>query len=471
MSRMSRSTFQARMNAFVEELRNEIITGKRAPGEFLPSELELSKQFRLSKNSVRKGLDILLAEGLITKKPRVGTIVSQPSVKQITTITFGYHPSVEKEAQLEQLISDFEAAYPNIRVQTVSSMPYYGNYHQTVAAYMENKLLDVVTVNYTNYRDLIDHNVIDLLEEVTAHEETYPFLNDTFTHNGKQYVQPLIFSPVILCYNKKHFREAGLMEPDSSWTWEKVIQASSILMKQHGNKRIGFYFHPLSLNRWPVFLLQSGHAFETDDKGRIKICNTPVVKSIEVYKELLQSQIIKANYLSETDADAEKLFAMEKVSMIMTTYFSLNHLQDVSFDYDIAPLPYLYEPSTLLLVIGLGINKYSAHKEAAKTFVNYMISRQTQLKIKQNTLSIPANKIAAESTQSNVYRPFRYYLFREIFPTFRKYTDLNVGTKDLEIIRSELQLYLAGMEDINDICQKLEDLFRSPSVSLIKVKS
>lgn len=51
-----------------EILRQEIIDGNRKPGSFLPSEAELMKQYDASRDTVRKSLNQLAADGYIQKQ-------------------------------------------------------------------------------------------------------------------------------------------------------------------------------------------------------------------------------------------------------------------------------------------------------------------------------------------------------------------------------------------------------------------
>jgi GntR family transcriptional regulator of arabinose operon len=52
-------------------------------GKLLPSEHELSKAYNLSRGTIRKALDILAAEGLISRQPGRGTIILPAQVKPI----------------------------------------------------------------------------------------------------------------------------------------------------------------------------------------------------------------------------------------------------------------------------------------------------------------------------------------------------------------------------------------------------
>jgi multiple sugar transport system substrate-binding protein len=453
----SRSTFRLRLDEMVTTLRDEMITGKREIGEYLPSEMDLGDQFQLSKNSIRKGLDILVSEGYIEKIPRVGNKVVKAATESTVTIKFGYHPSLAKEAELHQLLADFHKEYPHIRVQTIM-LPYGEGYHETTKEYISNEMIDVMTINYSDYQQFVEGDCLDLLEPFEENQEVYPFLTRSFLHDQKLMVQPFIFSPIILCYNRDHLNNKQLPEPDSSWTWDNLLSSAAKLADEKEG-RFGFYFHMLSYNRWPVFVLQSGMKFERDGSGKYRISQTKLSDSLNVCRELIYQQGISPAFLSESDDDAEDLFLNEKTSIIMTTYFSLNNIRDADFNYDVAPLPYLYEPRSLLLIIGLAVISNSRHKEAAQTLVNYLLSYSAQLKIRQKTLSIPSLKPAAEWTgKEGIKRPSRFHMYREIMPSFRLFTDLNLNSIELGKVRGELKLFWSRMEEIDAVCKRLEEL-------------
>lgn len=61
----------------MEELKEEIVSGKRKPGDRLPSENELSALFHVSRHTVRKAYSILEQEGYIEAEHGRGTFVSR----------------------------------------------------------------------------------------------------------------------------------------------------------------------------------------------------------------------------------------------------------------------------------------------------------------------------------------------------------------------------------------------------------
>jgi fatty acid metabolism transcriptional regulator FadR len=64
------------VEVFISRFEHLIITGRIAIGQRLPSERELALQLGVSRPVVHEGLVDLAAKGLVTMKPRVGTMVN-----------------------------------------------------------------------------------------------------------------------------------------------------------------------------------------------------------------------------------------------------------------------------------------------------------------------------------------------------------------------------------------------------------
>lgn len=68
-----------------DALRAQIVDGRYAVGDKLPSEGELSEEYSVSSITVKRALDLLRTDGLIVRRPRLGTFV--------TSATPGAHPT------------------------------------------------------------------------------------------------------------------------------------------------------------------------------------------------------------------------------------------------------------------------------------------------------------------------------------------------------------------------------------------
>lgn len=62
----------------IDGVGRQIVGGRYAPGDLLPKEAELTEQFAVSRTSVREGMRVLAAKGLVDIRQKIGTRVRQP---------------------------------------------------------------------------------------------------------------------------------------------------------------------------------------------------------------------------------------------------------------------------------------------------------------------------------------------------------------------------------------------------------
>jgi multiple sugar transport system substrate-binding protein len=184
-----------------------------------------------------------------------------------------------------------------------------------------------------------------------------------------------------------------------------------------------------------------------------------MMEGIRYYKDLIAERMTTLLSRQDTNFRAEDLFAQGKVSMIITTYLSLNHFRKSKIHYEVAQLPHLTIPATHLIAIGLAVNKQSPHLEAARLLVNFLACYKAQVMIRQNTLSLPSLKTAAEWTgKESGYRPSRFTMYREIIPTFRYNRELGLTESEWRTFFGEAFMYWSGLETEESFCTRLEGL-------------
>ncbi|WP_213524686.1 extracellular solute-binding protein [Paenibacillus sp. J31TS4] len=437
MAKTDRKTFQSRSNELLTTVRGQIARGDYKPGEFLPAETALAAEFQLSKNSVRLVLEKLVNEGLLLKIPRVGNQVTAPSAQ--TVIRIGLYPSMQDELPLDRLLEKFREKHPLIRVETMT-LPYAHADH--IRQLLEMGVVDAATMNYTDYLHFKEEGMLGLLEPFTPESDTYPFLTSLFSdEEARLRVRPLIFSPVILCYNKEHFASRRVLEPDGGWTWQDLRGALSRLT---GLNRFGLYFHLSSTNRWPLFLLQCGARFVRDRTGAVVPAGEGMMRGIRFLRELMHKDGLFPLAMSFTYQDAEKLFLEQKVSVILTTYYRLNQLVGAGFPYDIAQVPRTDNQRTLLLSTGIAVSAASRSKEAAVLFSDFLVSEEAQASIRHQSFSLPASKWVTETVACELPdKPARLELHRELIPNYATHRDLQLTMREVEVLGTCLEQYFS----------------------------
>ncbi|MEF3310929.1 extracellular solute-binding protein [Paenibacillus sp. GYB004] len=451
----SRKKFRSRLTNMIERLRNDILSGVYKPGDFLPSEMDLVKQYELSNKSVRKGLDELVAEGLVVKVNRVGSKVTERGERS-TVVTLGVSSSIEYDIVLAKLLEDFNTMHPHLSVKIVTINK--TDYASQIKNYLENGLIDVFTLNSLHFQELAESGALELLEPIETDLEIYPFLNDVFCHETIPYAKPIVFSPIVLAYNRAHFREAGVPEPDGGWTWEDALKHAETLSLVKG--RHGIYFIMVSDLRWPVFLMQSGESFRRGPDGRYDIAGSKLLESIKLSKKIIKAQNNYLGFLIEDNKDITDMFRQGKVSMMLASYMSLNEFKDTSLDYDISPAPFMNAPHTMLHAIGTALRKTDKENVAARLLLEYMSSQRAQRIIRKWTVSIPAirslNEVPVEQPDP-INRPPRYSLFREILFSYQSQSRLGLSAKSFKTLGRLLKRYWSDLIDDDELCARVKE--------------
>jgi len=71
-----------------EKIINYIESGEWTPGEKLPGEMDLSKKFEVSRNSIRESIKALELTGILSSRPGKGTYVANEALRNIHNLNF-----------------------------------------------------------------------------------------------------------------------------------------------------------------------------------------------------------------------------------------------------------------------------------------------------------------------------------------------------------------------------------------------
>lgn len=460
MPRLSRSEFTARTKRLIANLREEIKTGSLKVGDYLPSEVELGQTYGLNKLSVRRALDELVDDGLIIKIRRVGNRVCRTDSITVqagnpsssagkVVLRLAHVSSLLEDGRLQQAVKAYERMHPNIHVQLIST-PF-------PLEFVEHGIADVVSLSAWDALKLKERDpAMALLGDVPDTEFAHPLLSKPFTtEQGRLIAAPYVYSPVVLCYNRAHFSACQVEEPAIGWTWYNLLKIARTMNRKMAVT--GFMTHIQSVNRWPVFLLQNGFRFKSNDNERA--AEDPALwESLRISRDLIHQQGASPLW-TENNKDVMRWFREGKVSMILTTFFELNRLLNSDLDMGVVSLPALQSDNTLLLVTGMAVNSQSSNLEAARELVSYLCSLEVQTDVRSNTLSLPAHPEALniqEGLTGN--RPQGEAALAQQWSEYRLYSDLNLSTSVLESIRQELMAYWSQHEDEAEAIERLEAL-------------
>ncbi|MBE3585994.1 MAG: GntR family transcriptional regulator [Thermoanaerobacter sp.] len=94
--KINRNSFVPPYFQLAQILEQKILSGELRPGDSLPSENQLGKEYNLSRMTVRKCLSILAERGLISAHPGRGTFVSRPALDRAVFTIEEFHKEMSR---------------------------------------------------------------------------------------------------------------------------------------------------------------------------------------------------------------------------------------------------------------------------------------------------------------------------------------------------------------------------------------
>ncbi|MEA3319923.1 MAG: ABC transporter substrate-binding protein [Bacillota bacterium] len=303
---------------------------------------------------------------------------------QVTLNLFQF--KVEIADQLAEMIKEFEAEHPNIKVklETVGGGADYGA--ALKAKFASGEQPDIFNNGGFKELELWKEHLADLSEEPWA-EHVLPIGKVPMTdpEDGKLYGMPVNLEGYGFIYNKDLFEEAGITEAPTNITELKAaakkLEAAGITPFSAGYAE--WWVIGQHLLNIPFAQQEDPEAFIAGlYDGSEKIVGN---KHFEEFKEVLDAEINFGNDNPlTTDYNTQVTqFASGQTAMLQQGNWTENMIYEVDPDMNMGflPIPINDDASADSLPVGVpnnwAINKNSENIEEAKTFLNWMVSSET----------------------------------------------------------------------------------------------
>ncbi|HEU68082.1 MAG TPA: ABC transporter substrate-binding protein [Candidatus Acetothermia bacterium] len=249
-----------------------------------------------------------------------------------TTVEFWHAMSGSRLKVLEKIVSDFNAAHPDIEVRPVFTGTYEETLTKFIAAYRAGTAPNFVQVYEVGTQTMIDSGAIIPVYQIPG------MLGETW--DWAQYVRPIVLyysvgdnlwsfpfnsSTSMLYYNKDHFRQAGLDPNKPPTTWDEMFRVGRELL------RAGVVANVLSFG-WPDWQFEQqlavhNYLYADNGNGRAGLANEvtwPDPFSIRVFTtwtELAREGIF---LYGGPEYNANSAFTSGQISMLLQSTSSLD---------------------------------------------------------------------------------------------------------------------------------------------------
>lgn len=244
------------------------------------------------------------------------------SNEQVTLKFYSYNLAIASQVDgTNQLISEFEAEHPNIKIDAVPVASTDIN-AKVQADIVAGSAPDIAQLTFDGLDFAVNNFNAKPLEDIVPADELASNFEGFSPNglklgqlNGKTYGLPFTFSTPVLFYNAKLFEEAGLDPNSPPTTWEEVKEYGLQIAEKTGEA--GVHIGGATGNDWIIqgLIGSNGGQVLSDDRKTIKFGEDEAIGAIQMWQDLISSG---AND-KMNDSEVIEAFSQGKLGMLLYT--------------------------------------------------------------------------------------------------------------------------------------------------------
>ncbi len=211
---------------------------------------------------------------------------------------------------------------------------------------------------------------------------------------GKTYGLPIAASARAMFYNKDLLAQAGITAPPATWD---ELAADAAKLKAQGIAAFGLQGKAIETDVYWYYALWT-YGGDVVKDGRATFASDAGVKSLTMYKSLIDRGLTEDGPTNYTREDLQNLFKQGRVAMMITAPFLINQIASEApkLNYGIAPVPKETRNATYAVTDSVVLFKNSKVKPAAWKFLDFLFTRQPRVDFTKGEGFLPTTKAEAE---------------------------------------------------------------------------
>lgn len=349
-------------------------------------------------------------------------------------------------ASYRELVAAFEKGHPGQKVELMPVGKQKDHMARLATAFAAGDPPDLFILNFRRYGQFAAKDALAPLGALMQAngsykpEEFYATAVEAFNFQGTQYCLPQNVSSLVLYYNRSLFKARNVPEPQAGWTVgvELLNAAQTLTYTPPGgsdrDKIYGLGFEP-SLIRLAPFIWSGGGGLVNDIQrpSLIMLDRARAVNTLTLMRALRTRFGVTPSHSELLAEDLESRFAAGKLAMLLqsrryaATLRELDH-QGGKLDWDVAPLPQLAKPITVLHADGYCMAKAAKNPAGAKQFVAFALSDAGQSILSKSGRIVPSRKTTANSAAflDPTQKPARAQVFLDAIPHMQRTPNIAV---------------------------------------------
>ena len=383
---------------------------------------------------------------------------------EVVEITFLHVWGEEWQAPIwADIISEFEAANPNIKVK-LSHVPYTESGAKMRAAALANDTsFDVLPMGPEYIASLVD---VGYLEDLNPWLEAEPDFADSLAPEASMKFQDvtralgIYIFPFHLLYNVDLFAEKGL-EPPTSWD-EFRVAAEALRDEEQGiyGYMATMSFAEVLTTRMFLYRLAQLGGRLFDEEGNVAFDSPEGLETIRWWKEFWDDDLISPDSLTMPWPGIMELMAAGRLGMFTDGPFTATYLKGLNPDINIAYAPPWRDETGGIVwnVTGIAMSAMSENKDEAWEFMKFLYSDEIAQRLTDEIMGAPVPTKAVMASLRESDNP----VMREVPDLFAQDPDYNIQQPVLpnmeKLVDAVLVAFHEVMLDENDPESALKEM-------------
>jgi len=295
---------------------------------------------------------VLAATGLAAVTALAGCGGSQSAATSLNeqapvTLTWWTGQADTAETILEGLAADFHTLHPNVTIKVSSGAPTTDDLLQKLSAGFAGDSYPDISYAYGSWAGELEASgrTLDITDKVSDPTVKWSDFSSAARQTakptgGKTIGFPAVVDDIALFYNKTVFDAAGLAYPTADWTWDDFRTAAKKLTDPSTNT-YGYAYsvsggEETTWQFWPHLWQRGGDILSADSK-KATFNSQAGVDALTFLRGMAIDD--KSVYLDQTDTNASRLFASNRVGMITAPPWELYDLKVAGTNYGVTLMP------------------------------------------------------------------------------------------------------------------------------------
>lgn len=384
----------------------------------------------------------LLAVSACFGEPDEGAGASANSESATAPITVQVGADPEEAAVYRSLVTAYQdAGGGEVELVTVGRSDHLT---RLSTAFASGGAPDVFLINYRQYAPFVQRGAVEPVGPLLERDgvdlaEYYDEPLRAFNYDGELQCMPQNVSSLVVYWNRGLFQQAGVAAPAAGWTWDEIVAAAKALTTGEV-KGVGI---DSSIVRMAPFIWSSGGTIVDDDEAptRTTLHEPEARAALQSVVDLIGTGATPTKDQLAAQGLPEQ-FMTGKLAMFLSSRVEVPALREQrGLDFDVAGLPVMGEPASVLHSDAYCVASSSEHKDAAAKFIAYAVGQQGQTVTALGGRTVPSLRSVATSPAflSPARPPASSQVFLDAIPLL-KHTPVTPAWPEVEdVIGTQLQ--------------------------------